>query len=384
MNFTSTIEINRIAVRDNLKFAKEIFGKDVNISSVVKANAYGHGLREFVSVVESCGINHYSVFSAPEARVVRSILKHTHTLMIMGWMSNNDLEWAINEGIEFYVFCIDRLKFCIETAKNLGKKALIHLEVETGMNRTGMPDKDLKNAADLILLNGKYVSLAGLCTHYAGAESIANYYRIQKQIKKFNSVHMALGSWGLKPGIRHSACSAAAMTYPSTRMDMVRLGILQYGYWPSKETMVTYMSKKKETSDPLKQVITWKSEVMSVKTVKAGEFISYGTTYLAQEIKKIAIIPVGYASGYSRSLSNSGRLLIHGQRVGVIGLVNMNMLIADVSSIDNVRPGDEVVIIGKQGELVISVHSFSEMSDQLNYELLTRLPAGIPRKITDS
>jgi alanine racemase len=120
---------------------------------------------------------------------------------------------------------------------------------------------------------------------------------------------------------------------------------------------------------------------MSLKDVSQGEFISYGTTYLAQEDKRIAIIPVGYSHGFSRSLSNQGRVLINGQRVGVIGMVNMNMLIADVSTLPDVRLDDEVVIIGRQGDLEITVASFSEISNQVNYELLARLPSNIHRII---
>ncbi|MBU0765631.1 MAG: alanine racemase, partial [Bacteroidetes bacterium] len=133
----------------------------------------------------------------------------------------------------------------------------------------------------------------------------------------------------------------------------------------------------------LLRVISWKSRIMAIKYVRTGQFVSYGTTYLAQEDKKIAVIPVGYSYGYSRNLSNQGRILINGRRVSVIGLVNMNMLIADVTGIDDVNVGDEAVLIGRQGDLAITVHAFSELSSQLNYELLTRLPPGIPRILTE-
>jgi alanine racemase len=162
---------------------------------------------------------------------------------------------------------------------------------------------------------------------------------------------------------------------------MVRIGILQYGFWPSKETLIQYLSKKSIKTDPLTQVLSWKSSIMSLKKVKTGEFISYGTSYLAQKDMKIALIPVGYAHGFSRNLSNQGRVLISGLRVAVIGMVNMNMLIVDVTANDNVKLGDEVVLIGSQGDLSITVSSFSEFSDQLNYELLTRLPGEIPRNV---
>jgi len=164
---------------------------------------------------------------------------------------------------------------------------------------------------------------------------------------------------------------------------MVRIGILQYGFWPSPETLIQYVHKRTDKTDPLTRVLKWKSKIMSVKEVAEGEFISYGTNYLAQENKRIAVVPVGYSSGYSRVLSNNGRVLVKGAFADVIGLVNMNMMIIDVSQIPEASRGDEVVLIGKQGDNEITVNSFSAMSDTMNYELLVRLPQNIERKITN-
>lgn len=158
---------------------------------------------------------------------------------------------------------------------------------------------------------------------------------------------------------------------------------MQYGFWPSDETLINYLNKKEDKTDPLKRVISWKTRVMDTKEVNTGEFIGYGTTYLAHKKLKIATIPVGYAHGFSRSLSNTGRVLIHGKRVGVVGIVNMNLMTVDVTDIPETKKGDEVVLIGSQGDLSLSVASFSELSNQLNYELLTRLPNRIPRVITN-
>lgn len=221
----------------------------------------------------------------------------------------------------------------------------------------------------------------GLCTHYAGAESIANHVRVQKQLRKFNQIYKWLINHGIVPEIRHTACSAAAVTYPRTRMDMVRIGILQYGYWPTKETFIQYISKQMDKTDPLKRVISWKSNIMAVKKIKTGEFVSYGTAYLANEDKTIAVVPVGYSHGYSRSLSNQGRVLIGGQRAPVIGVVNMNMLITDITNIPGIKLGDEVILIGEQGDTSITLASFADFNNQMNYELLARLPINIPRKV---
>jgi alanine racemase len=378
----SVIELSQSAFQKNISFLKEQF-KNTKMSSVIKANAYGHGLKEFLKMSEKCGINHFSVFSSSEARKVVKNITFSADVMVMGWINDEDMEWIISNRIDFFVFDFDRIDKFIETSKKLGIPAKIHIELETGMNRTGFAQNDLKKLIKKLNENKEYFILKGLCTHFAGAESIANYKRINDQIKTFNRLHKRFLKNNLIPEVRHTACSAAALSYTKTQFEMVRIGILQYGFWPSKETFIQFLSKNNLLIDPLKQILSWKSVIMSLKDVKTGEFISYGTSYLAQKDMKIAIIPVGYSHGYARNLSNQGRVLINGQRVAVIGMVNMNMLIADVTSIDQVSLGDEVVLIGKQGDLSINVSSFAEFSDQLNYELLTRLPSEIKRVITN-
>ncbi len=380
---TSVIELSKNALRKNLEYIRTLIGEDVLFSSVVKGNAYGHGLEYFVPMAEECGVNHFSVFSADEASRVFSCSKSNPTILIMGMIDYEQFEWAIKNEIEFFVFDIHRLENAIYWAKKINKSARIHIELETGFNRTGFNRSDFDKITDLINENSNNLSIEGICTHFAGAESIANYYRIQKQIRLFNKYCGWFEQKNIKAKLRHAACSAAAITYPKTRYDMVRIGILQYGYWPTKETLINHLSKKKSKYDPLIRVITWKCNIMTTKTVPTGEFIGYGTSYLAQRDTKIGIVPVGYAQGYSRSLSNLGRALIRDQRVSVIGIVNMNLLVLDITDVPDVSAGDEVVLIGDQGELSISVSSFSDLSDQLNYESLTRLPENIRRVIKE-
>jgi len=383
MGCTSVIEISESAITGNLRFLQRQFGENVLISSVVKSNAYGHGMKSFVPLAEKAGIDHFSVFSACEAKELMKIKSPGSRVMIMGWIDDDDLEWAIKNSIEFFVFDPGRLRKTVSLSGKTGKPAMVHIEMETGMNRTGMTMKELKTAAAILNEHPGTFILKGLCTHLAGAESIANHVRIQRQLSRFTRLCRWFGDQGLVPEYRHTASSAAAMAYPASRFEMVRIGILQYGYWPSAETFIQFIGKRKEKTDPLNRVISWKSKVMSLKRVKRGEFVSYGTIYLAQEDKRIAVVPVGYSHGYNRSLSNLGRVLINGERVGVVGLVNMNMLIADVTRVPGVKTGDEVVLIGEQGDLTISVASFTEFSNQLNYELLTRLPEGTPRLVVN-
>lgn len=377
----SHIELSKSALKANLKFLRKRVGPNVRISSVVKGNAYGHGIEEFVPLVCDEGIDHYSVFSASEAERVKKACNCPHDIMIMGEVEGPALEWAIAEGVEFFVFDQGRLDQALKIAKRIGSAAKIHIELETGMNRTGFEAEQLDKVAQLVKNNSDHLHFQGLCTHYAGAESIANYVRIQKQIKNYRKGLEFFSRMGLNPSVRHTSCSAATMMYPKTRYDLVRIGIMQYGLWPSPETFIQFVMNRSAKADPLKRVISWKSKVMAIKDIQPGEFIGYGQSFLARENMRTAVVPIGYSHGYSRELSNQGRMLIGGHRVGVVGIVNMNMLVVDISEVPDVKVGDEVVLIGKQGEMEITVSSFGELTNQLNYELLTRLPRNIPRKI---
>ncbi len=383
MHTNSIIELNPYAYQKNIDFLKKTFGKKVKISSVVKGNAYGHGIPEFVTMAYRFGINHFSVFDVEEAKLVHATLENKVTVLVMGLVQDEDMEWVIKNNIEFFVFDKTRLNKAIKVAKKLLTKALIHIEIETGMNRTGFDNNELNHLIKSLKKEKEHLVFKGLCTHYAGAESIANYYRVDKQIKRFEEAYQHFCKNDLKPEIKHTACSAASMMFPQTRMDMVRIGIMQYGLWPSTEVLVHFLNAKKIKTDPLNRVITWKSKIMSLKNVAIGNFIGYGTSFLAEQKMKIAIVPIGYSHGYSRSLSNQGRVLIHGQRCVVVGTVNMNMIIIDVTNIDHLKKNDEVVLIGTQNNLTISVASFSDFSNQLNYELLTQISKTIPRKIIE-
>ncbi len=381
MFHTSVLELSQDSLNTNIAFLRKLFGKKVRISSVVKGNAYGHGIETFVPMAQAAGIDHFSVFSTEEAYRVVSTLTQDAEVMIMGMIDDSDIEWALSGDIQFWVFNLARLEYALKTAKRINIPARIHIELETGFNRTGFPERDFPKIVELLnRYEGNYI-VEGMCTHYAGAESIANYYRIQQQIKRFNNFYKWFKEQGVKSRLRHTACSAAAVSYPQTRMDLVRIGILHYGFWPSRETLISYLNKQEHKVDPMKRIISWKSKIMSVKSVSTGEFIGYGTSYLAQRDMKIGIVPVGYSQGFSRALSNHGRALVNGYRVAVIGIVNMNHLIIDVTDVPGIKRNDEVVLIGHQGDLTISISSFSDLSDQLNYESLCRLPTNIPRYV---
>ena len=388
MDTGTSILLSASALRKNLRFLRKVIGTEPVFSSVIKGNAYGHGIKSFVPMAETCGVSHFSVFSADEAlRAIRASTEGS-SIMIMGFVADDEVEWAVESGVSFYVFDLGRLSAAVEAAKRVGKPAKIHLELESGMHRTGFEGEELEHAVELVSKNPGLLSVEGTCTHLAGAESIGNHVRVSGQLARFDELCGWLKQRGLGTGLRHVASSAALLTYPESTMDMVRCGIAQYGFWPSTEVRMHHILNHSQPAgsarrDPLKRVLTWKSRIMSLKDVEPGHFIGYGTSYQATRRHRIAAVPTGYFTGFPRDLSNKGHVLIRGRRATVVGTVNMSMTLVDVTHIAGVERGDEVVIIGSQGRSAITVASFSDMADVMNYEALVRLPSEIPREVVD-
>lgn len=381
---TSRLEISAKAYRQNIRYIRSEIGPKPTISAVVKGNAYGHGIAQMVEIAERAGIRHFSTFSSDEAWLVRRHSTRKSEIMILGMLYDSELPDLIQAGISFYVFDFDRLQIAIQVSQDLGIAAKIHVELETGFHRTGFDWEDRAQLAALLQEAKEHVILEGLCTHYAGAESISNYVRVKNQITVYYDFKNFLSENNLFFNRYHTACSAATLIFPETIMDMVRIGIAGYGFWPTKETFFAKLKDlSKANKNPLKRLITWKSQVMSVKKVEMGEFVGYGNSFMALKNMLLAIVPVGYGHGYSRLLSNSGLVLIGGKHCQVVGTVTMNAIAVDISHVKNVQIADEVVMIGKQKGKEITVASFSESTQQVNYELLTRLPRDIPRRIID-
>lgn len=377
---TSALTINKSAYANNLAFIKEQLG-GARLCSVVKGNAYGHGLLPFVPMANGSGVDYFAVYSADEAYTLVSSLSNDADLFIMGMIEDDAIEWAVRSGIEFCVLDALRLNAALDVAEKLGKRAKIHIELETGMNRTGFKESELPEVISTLQRNvGKY-ELTGLFTHFAGAESRTNDDRVHGQQARFKAWRSRFEQAGLNAKYAHQACSAVMMNFPESIGSLARVGIMQYGFWPNQETWLRYSKEKSVKEDPLRRLITWTSTVMAITKVKAGEFVGYGSSSVAERDLRVAVVPVGYAHGFDRGLSNTGKVLVHGRYAQVVGKVNMNAISIDVTEIEGVEKGDEVVLIGRQGDNDISVASFSEMSEQLNYEMLTRLPKVIPRSI---
>lgn len=377
---SSRLELSQSALKKNINFLRKKLGPHPRLSSVVKANAYGHGIFEMVQMLERCGVDHFSVASAFEAEEVLEVCSPDATIMIMGILYDEDLEWVIANDIEFYVFNFDRLPVVKAKAKELGKSAKVHIEVETGTNRTGMTEAYFREAADFLKVHQDEISFEGVCTHLGGAESFNNKFKIDGQLDRFGTYLTILEEKEFHPTYRHVACSAAVLAYPQTHFDLVRIGVSTYGFWPSREIYYHHLQEVEKRKDtPLSRIITWKTDIMDIKQVPEGEYIGYGTAFQAFRDMRVAVLPLGYSNGYPRDMSNRGHVLIHGRKAPIVGLINMNLFMVDVSHIPQASIGDEVVLLGKQKNNTIRVSSFTEPTHLLNNEMLSRMPTAIPR-----
>lgn len=375
----SIIEINSNALKNNISYIKSLLDEHVTMSCVLKGNAYGHGISVMVPALQAIGMNHFSVFNSLEARQVFEKAQNDFCIMVMGDISEEDAEWLVENHIEFYVFNLYRLQYMLNIAKAKNIPLQIHLEIETGMNRTGFNKSDWQEVVNIIKNNSKHINVKGICTHYAGAESISNYMRVKLQRNIFKKALKYFKNEAIIPERIHSSCSAAILAFPKDNFNMVRIGILHYGLWPSRETFISHMTKYNLSQSPLQPILTWTSYIMDIKHVNKGAYIGYGNSYLAENNMTIASIPIGYGYGYSRSLSNQGRVIVNNKRFSVIGIVNMNMLLIDITADQNITINDKVILIGKQGDYEITVSSFGNLTDQLNYEVLSRIDKDIPR-----
>jgi len=379
---SSRIELNQSALTGNINFIRKKIGPNARISSVVKANAYGHGIAQFVKMAEKAQVNHFATASAFEAEEVLEAKSDKSNIMIMGILYDEDIPWAIEHDIEFYVFNFNRFPKVLDEAKKLGKQAKIHLEVETGSNRTGLHPSEFSKSITFLKKNKEFLEFTGLCTHFGGAESLSNQFKVTSQHNKYKEFLRECKKKSFLPKYRHIACSAAALAYPETIYDMVRIGVAQYGFWPSPDIYFTHLQTTgKSSSSSLKRLFTWKTDVMDIRSVNEGEFIGYGTSYQATRNMTIAVMPLGYSNGYPRAQSNRGHVLIKGKKAPIVGLINMNLFMVDISHIPDVEVGEEVVLVGRQKNNTINISSFTNVTQLLNNEMLSRLPSAIPRKI---
>ena len=375
MRNKSKVEISKEALLHNLRVFHNVAGKKTKVAAVVKANAYGHGLPEVVSILKS-KVDIFCVDNIDEAEQVRAIDDHA-TVLILGYTTLSNIKRAIEGNISFTVYNIETLRKMVSL--KLTQTARIHLKVETGLHRQGVERRELVEMLRVIKKYKDKIYLEGVSTHFANVEDTLDPSYPMLQLTRFNEAIRSVKSKGFKPPLIHCAASAAALRYKEAVFSMVRVGIGLYGLWPSRETKIALAVHKRNIK--LQPVASWRSIVAQVKKIEEGESVGYGRTWFAGRKSKIAIIPVGYSDGFDRKLSGSGSVLIRGKVAPVVGRVAMNMIAIDITDIPGVKTEDEVVLIGKSRDREITAEEMADKIGTINYEVVSRINPLIPRII---
>ncbi len=372
------IELSRSALNHNLNALKKL-ARGRLIAPSVKADAYGHGLPEIISLLlERDDVPYVSVHSLEEAIVCRQA-GWDRKIMVLGPLALAEAKAAIDYDLEPVVTSREIITQLGKLADKHKTRILTHLKLETGTNRQGVTEKELPGFISLYKKH-RGLALQGASMHFANIEDTTSHEYAQFQLSNFTRMVATLSRNGLRPKHKHTASSAALLLFEKTRFDLVRPGLAMYGHWPSKETYLSYRLQGK-SNNILKPVLTWKTRVTQIKNVPADSFIGYGCTYRTTTPTKLAILPVGYYDGYDRALSNQAHVLIRGKRAPVRGRICMNLMMVDVTDIPSVKLEDPALLIGQARGEKLTAELLGSWAGTINYEILARLSPAIPRII---
>jgi alanine racemase len=367
------VEIDKEALLSNAAAIRSAMSSDCALMVVVKSNAYGHGLETVASAVAEKA-DWFGVNTLEEAMVVEK-LDLGLPIAILGHTPLEKLAGVVEHGFRQVLFRVDAARALSQAAGRIGKNAIVHIKIETGTHRLGVPLFELEAfLQEVTALPG--LDIEGIYTHFANIEDTLDPSYAQLQLKRFREALDVAKRAGIEPLVVHTAASAGVILYPETHFSMVRVGIGTYGIWPSRETRIAARAANREID--LTPVATWKARLAQIKTVVAGDYVGYGLTFQAPRTMRLAIVPVGYYEGYDRKLSNSGRALVRGRSVPVVGRVAMNMMMVDVTEV-GAEADDEVVLLGRQGDAVISADEIAEKTGTISYEVASRIHPDIPR-----
>lgn len=372
------VEISKTNLQNNLKLIKEQLSYGTKFGVCIKANAYGHGFLEVASIISDT-VDIYCVDSFEEAIKLKEIASNKD-VYVMGFIDDSNLEETIKSNIEFVCYDLKMLNLSLRIAKKLKIKAKVHLKIETGTNRQGILPIEVPLFIELFK-QSNYLTLQGICTHFANIEDTTDHKYAFNQVDKFNIALKYFEESKIMPKNIHIGNSATTLLYPNLHFNMVRVGLISYGMWPSTETIVSL--KNKSNLIDIKPVLTWKTKLAQVKHVKKGQLISYGCTYKTLRDSVIGVVPVGYYDGFDRKISNSGHVLINGTKAPVVGRVCMNMFMIDITDIPNCKKGDEIVLLGRQSDNELSAEEMAGKIGTINYEVTTRINPLIKRIIID-
>ncbi len=363
-------QIDLDAILHNMKQMQKRISRNTKIMGVIKTDGYGHGAVPIGRELEKLHVTWgYATATVEEAQILRENgLKKP--ILVLGASFPESYGLLAEEGIRATVFSLRQAQALEQYAKEAERKIIVHVKIDTGLSRLGF--QVTEEAADEIaqISAMPHIVIEGMFTHFAKADA-RDKTMANAQVHNFSQMREMLNERGVEIPILHCSNSAAIIDMPAANMSVVRAGISLYGMWPSDEV-------QKGNLD-LQPVLSLKSQVVFVKELEAGRTISYGATYETAGRERIATIPIGYGDGYPRSLSNKGYVLIHGKRAPICGRICMDQFMVNVSHIPEAKEGDAVVLIGRDGQEVISMEEIGELSGRFNYEFACDLSKRIPR-----
>ena len=364
------VEIDLNAIGSNTRHIKSLVGSQVQVLVALKADAYGHGALKVARTVLQNGATMLGVATVSEAIPLREGNIQA-PILVFGYVPRWQMREAIRLGTSVTLYSSEAAHSLSQAAVALGKRVKVHVKVDTGMGRLGIWYEQLDEITGLVreITSLPGLELEGVYTHFAQADA-ENQIHARLQLTRFLHVVETLEELGLRAPIVHAANSAATLTLPQARFDMVRPGIAIYGMDPSIDVRLP---------TNFRPALSFKTQVSQVKWIPAGEGISYGSTYITERPTCIAVLPVGYADGFRRSPQNWGSVLVHGKEAPLLGRVCMDQCMVDITNIPQVRVGDEVVLIGRQGEATLSAEQVAERLGTINYEVVSEILARVPR-----
>jgi len=362
------VEIDIAALQKNYQSIQQTVGQQIKVMSVVKSDAYGHGLIECAQAIYLAGGRTFGVAEVWEGVSLRRANLAGEIVILLGGPSES-YEEIISYKLTPVVYDVDFITGLSYEAERKNTEVRVHLKVDVGMGRLGVLPAQVESYVSLIKRLPS-ISLSGILSHFPLADEAGALEKTQEQVSNFRNVLAGLKTKKAGAVIAHIANSAALIYFPGTRLDMIRPGISLYGYYPDASPA------RAKTAAPLLQlqpVMSFKTRVVQIKELDVGCGISYGHTFVTRRKSRIAVLPVGYADGYLRKLSNRAEVLIGGRRAPVCGRVCMNATMVDITDLPPVHAGDEVVLLGHQGEAKITADEIAKWMETISYEVLCLL-----------
>jgi len=368
-------EVSLSALRANFRAVQQFVGSGVKVCAVVKADAYGHGAERCALALEAEGARWFGVTTTDEGVPLREAGLRGRVLLMTGFW-HGEAEEVVRQNLTATVWEPWHVAALNQAAEDLDAPPQpVHLKVDTGMGRLGVPLRDLPQMCAAIK-SARRVALEGFFTHFASSE-VLDASDVLEQIARFDEALAILRSEGLSPSICHMDNTGGMVARPETHKDMVRPGLALYGY------ALPLMRDGTEVSAPyspaLQPVLSWKTRVLTIKSIPPGQRLGYGGTFTTKVASRIAVLPVGYADGYSRELSNRARVIVCGQYAPIVGAISMDLTLVDVTAISDAQPGHEVLLIGESGSCQITAPELARHSRTIPYEVLCGISKRVPR-----